>query len=140
MTVKKAKAKRQGKAKPLTVKKGKIFKDTLKVKLTTKEKADYASELAKDSIELRETEEKKKEVMSDFGAQAKKLESNISVLSRKVNTGEEWRGVEVQWICYFKTGKKKKVRLDTGEIIRVEDVTTEDRQGQLALNRQGKEE
>lgn len=118
--------------------KSKIFKDTLKVILTKEETAAYSEQLAKDSIDLRENEEHKKEVAANFTADSKKLETSISSLSRKVSSGEEWRPVDCQWLFNFKTGKKRKVRLDTGEELRgeelrVEDITNEDRQTKLKL-------
>lgn len=114
--------------------KGDVFEKHLSCDLTEEELSKCSKELARDSIELRETEESKKEVVSDFAAKTKGLESGISRNSRKVSTGMEWRNVDCQWLFDFSAGYKRLIRTDTGEELEaLVKVSDNDRQAMLPL-------
>ena len=118
----------------MTAVKGDMFDKHLECDLTSKERAGYATDLARDTIDHRETKEKAKDVAKDFASSIQSLESSLSRNSRKVSTGKEMRDVECQWIFNFTEGTKHLVRLDTGEILNsMVKVTDNDRQKMLPL-------
>jgi len=96
--------------------------------LTDKELIAKSRELAKANEDLADVEAKKKDVMADFTAQQKKHEANISVLSRIVSGGKEYRNVKCEWTFDYISGIKTLMRLDTHDIIKREEITQKERQ------------
>lgn len=108
--------------------KRRLTKEHLSVKLTDDELLEAGKEVAKDNQDLSALSDKKADVAADFKSQEKKLEANIAILSRMISTGEEYRHVNCEWFYDLKKDKKTLKRLDTNEIIRVDDITSQDRQ------------
>lgn len=105
-----------------------LTKEHLSVELTEGELLEAGKEIAKDTQDLSALSDKKADVVADFKAQEKKLEANIAILSRMLSTGEEYRHVNCEWFYDLKKDTKTLKRLDTNEIVRVEDITPNDRQ------------
>lgn len=96
--------------------------------LTDKELIEKSRELAKANEDIADVEAKKKDVVADFTAQQKKHEANISILSRIVSTGKEYRNVKCELEKDYKNGLKRLIRLDTFEVIKSEELQQKDRQ------------
>ncbi len=105
----------------------------LPVKLKQDEVMDYGRDLAKASQDLRETQERKKDVTSDFKAQEAKCEAEISQLSRKISTGEEYRDIECTWAYDWEGGTKTLSRDDTGEVVQRVAISEYERQQRLDI-------
>jgi hypothetical protein len=108
--------------------KRRLTKEHLSVALTEGELLEAGREVAKDTQDLAALGDKKADVAADFKAQEKKLDANIAILSRMISTGEEYRHVNCEWFYDLKKDTKTLKRLDTNEIIRKEDITSNDRQ------------
>lgn len=101
---------------------------SLPVMLTDSEVLRFSSALAKESLDLAETDAEKKEVAADFKAKATRHEATIGELSRKISTRREYRDVECIWEFYWDEGKKILCRTDTGEEIDSRPITEYERQ------------
>lgn len=101
----------------------------LAVVLTQEELIDRSRKLAKANQDNSELEAQKKDVVADFNAQAKKIESILGMLSRIVSTGKEYRDVKCVWTFNYTQGFKELKRLDTNEIVRHQELTQTERQG-----------
>lgn len=111
----------------------------LEVKLTEEETLKYSRELAKVNQDLASEEEKKKEIMSDIANKINSFKTNITVLSRKISNGYEYRTVDVDVLFDYKKGMKYFVRRDTKETINEQVMTDEDRQQELDFKKAEKE-
>jgi hypothetical protein len=109
----------------------KIEVKSLQVVLTNDEIRDKAKDLARAQIDIEEQEKRLKDVQADFKAKIATLEASISILSRAISNGYEYRDIECEWSFDWKKGEKKLSRLDTNEVLRTEKVTQEDRQMKL---------
>ncbi len=103
----------------------------LPVRLTNEELLEISKELAKDSQDVQELDNKKKEVNADFTAQMNRMKSCIEIASRKISTGEEYRDIKCSVEINVKEMKKTIIRTDTGKTIKEEKLTTEDLQLEL---------
>lgn len=104
----------------------------LQCKFTEVEITQFGRDLAHQTIELTALESDKKRVVSDFAAKISSKESDISVLTNKIQSGYEYRMVPV--IEHFdqpKPGRKQIVREDTGEVVGTEPMTQADLQTEL---------
>lgn len=116
--------------------KTKVRKETrhLRCNLTQDEFNEKAKQLAESNHNLRQLEEEKKLVTSDFGAKIAGAEAQISVLSNTVQSRYEYRMVPCEIFMHDpKNGKKRSVRTDIGETVGIEDMTAEELQEELAL-------
>ncbi|HDY67909.1 MAG TPA: hypothetical protein ENH85_08980 [Candidatus Scalindua sp.] len=108
--------------------KRRLTKEYLAVKLTKEELLEAGREVAKDLQGLSAIGNKKAKAAAEFKSEEKKLEEKIAVLSNKISTNEEDRYVNCEWNYDLKKDTKTLKRLDTDEIVRVEDITSSDRQ------------
>jgi hypothetical protein len=65
------------------------------------------------------------------------LEAEISVNSRKISTGEEYRIVPCEWEKDFTTGIKKMRRLDTLDVVKEKNIDQSERQIYLLAKEDG---
>lgn len=93
---------------------------------------DLAKELAYETRTLEETEDQKKSVVSDFTNTITGVKAKISGLANKVNNGYEFRNIDCE-ISFNnpEAGQKTIIRIDTGEIVKIEDMTQSERQENL---------
>jgi hypothetical protein len=104
------------------------FKENLKTRLSEGELKQYAKDMSEKYIEHGQLEADKKGVVAEYKAKTDTLEGQLSLLSQKVSTQQEWRDVECHWEYNWKTDKKRLVREDFGEVVREDKITTNDRQ------------
>ena len=95
----------------------------------TEVKLKQASKTLADSIQRRSAVENRVE---SYKAQAKAevagLDASIALNAALLNNEKEFRMVPCETTYDFKAGKKTTVRLDTAEIVKVDDITDEERQ------------
>lgn len=116
------------------------FKENLKTKLSESELKEYAKTLSEKYLEHGQLEADKKGVVAEYKAKTDTLEGQLGLLSQKVSTQQEWRDVECHWDYDWKTEKKRLVREDTGEIVREDKITQQDRQKLFPLETKKGEE
>jgi hypothetical protein len=103
----------------------------LAVILTQEELLDRSRKLAKANEDGVEIENKKKDVVSDFAAQIKKIEAVTGALARIVSTGREYRDVKCLWTFNYTQGYKELRRLDTDEVVKHQELSQQERQGSV---------
>jgi len=103
----------------------------LPVQLTQEELMEKAKELAKLQQDKASAEEQAKSAAATFKDRIASAQSSISMLSRDICNGYEYREVKCQYEFDWSAGKKRLVRTDTGETIKTEPITQNDRQGDL---------
>lgn len=103
-------------------------KRSLPVALTQEELLEKSQELAKDQLDIKDTEARAKDVAADFKAIIAKLDATIGILSRAITNGYEYREVECEWQYNYKTGIKTLTRLDTGKTVKEEIISDHERQ------------
>lgn len=113
----------------------KEYSQQLRVDLTDHELTDRAKNLANEQNKLDQEKTDKKRSSAEFGSRIKAIESNLTKLAYTVSTGYELR--EVRCGMFFDTpekGKKSLIRLDTKEVVSVEEMSTIDRQLALPIS------
>ncbi len=116
------------------------FKENLKTQLTEAELKEYAKTLSEKYLEHGQLEADKKGVVAEYKAKTDILEGQLSLLSQKVSTQHEWRDVECHWAYNWKSDRKCLIREDTGEIVREDKITQQDRQKLLPIETKKKDE
>lgn len=105
------------------------FTQMLKCDLTDTEIADTARDLARANAQKTSIETAKKEVDSQLKADIAAQDSIIGRLSALINTGHEYRNIDCRVeLDTPESGRKRVVRLDTGEIVSEKPMTDADRQ------------
>lgn len=100
----------------------------LEVRLTEKE-LKTASKLMADAFQKKGQLEAEVETFkADIKAKVKELDEHIVCAAALVNTEKEYRIVECEESFDFEKGLKTTVRLDTGEVVKTDKVTNEERQ------------
>ena len=113
----------------------KKFTQYLKCEFSATEIADKAKELATANRKRGSIEQQKKEIDADLKGKVEAQNSIIGRLSEQIMTGSEYRDVDCTIVMdYPAIGQKTIIRKDTGEEIKVELMTDEDKQ--LALDLQ----
>lgn len=106
----------------------------LRYDYTDAEIAEAARDLASANRKRASLEQRKKEVDSAIKAEIEAENTSIGRLSNLIATGFEYRDIEVRVeLDTPEEGKKRIVRLDTGEEVAVKRMTDEDRQMVLDL-------
>ena len=103
----------------------------LPVELTDEEIMGKAKELAKLQQDKQAQEEQAKSAAATFKDRIASAVARISILSRDISNGYEYRDVDCQWRYDWKAGKKELTRLDTMSTVRTEEITAAERQGHL---------
>lgn len=106
----------------------------VKVVFTDAEVADFARGLAQANRKRSSIEQQKKEVDTQLKAEIEAENTNIKRLSDHISNGHEYRNVECRVdLDTPEDGKRSIVRLDTGEVVKVQPMTDMDRQMRLEL-------
>jgi hypothetical protein len=101
-----------------------IVKEFLKYVFSGEEMHDFATELARKTSEMSETEEAKKAAVTQFGDRIASLRADTSSLARKFNSGYEYRNIECKVLYHEPSPAQKTImRLDTGEVVKVQAMT-----------------
>lgn len=101
---------------------------SLSVKLTQEEMLVYSKELAKHTQDLRDKENRKKEVAKMMDAEISGHKAHIDALSLKIANGYEYREISCTWEFDSEKNIKTLFRDDTGEIVKSEKLTSQDLQ------------
>jgi hypothetical protein len=110
------------------------FTEYCKYTFTDAEITDAAKELARAAQQRASLEQRKKEVDSQLKADIEAQNSIVGRLSSYINTGYEYRDIECRVeLDTPEVGKKRIVRLDTEEEVKVVPMTDMDRQMRLEL-------
>lgn len=110
------------------------YTEYLKCDFSDAEIADRAKELATANRRRTSIEQQKKEIDSDLKSQIEAENSKIQRLSEQIGMGYEYRNVECSVeIDTPSIDRKRIVRLDTGEEVKVVSMTAEDKQASLDL-------
>lgn len=98
-----------------------IVKEFLKYTFNEEEMREFATDLARKTAEITEAEESKKAAVAQFGDRIASLRADTSSLARKFNSGYEHRNIECR-ITYHdpSPAQKTTMRLDTGEVVKVQ--------------------
>ena len=103
----------------------------LAVILTQEELIDLSRKLAKANEDGVEIENRKKDVVADFAARIKKIEAITGALARIVSSGKEYRDVKCLWTFNYTQGYKELKRLDTGDVVKHQELSQVERQGSV---------
>ena len=105
-----------------------IQTELLPVTLSESEKADFAKRAAVAAEEILTLRTEAKEVAKDFKKRIDEKEENLKEWSRCVSTGVEYREIEVIDKKSLSDRRVTRIRRDTGEIIRVRAMTSDEEQ------------
>ena len=104
----------------------------LKYSFSEAEIKELAKKLAYETRTLEELEDQKKSVVSDFSNKITRVKASLSGLANNINNGYDFRNIDCEVLLNSpEAGQKSIVRLDTGEIVRVEDMTQNEKQEKL---------
>lgn len=108
----------------------------LRVNLTKEELLAAGKDQADKFIQIAALEEDKKRVTDDFKAKTSALEAEVQVLSNRISSGYDHRNVEcVVYLAHPKPTQKTIIRLDTQEVVGIEDMTKAELQRELDLEK-----
>ena len=110
---------------------------SLHCEFTDQELAEKAQELSQATIELREAEEEKAAVSKTYSENIKEIRGRMGGLARAYKARGETRLVE----CVVRMNEpeplqKTTIRMDTGEVVKAEPMTEEERQEKLFEEKQ----
>lgn len=115
-------------------------KRQLRTELSDAELLQAGKDLAEKTSSLRVLEEDAKRSASDFKARITAAQSEISVISNRVNTGYEYRVVScTERLDTPRIGKKRITRDDTKELVAIEEMTASEMQRELPIEQPPKE-
>ena len=107
-------------------------------KLTDAELKNY-SELMADAVRKHSRADANlKSVTKAIKSELQTLEGQIDLYAEKINSKAEYRDVECRIEWDFKSGEKRYVRADTGEVVKTEMITEIEKQEELAVQDRGK--
>lgn len=106
----------------------------LKYQFCSEETAENAKLLARKNQQIVELELKKKQLASDIKAEAEALAADVAKLARWVNDEYDFRMVDCEVMLDSPTaGQKTAYRIDTGEVVKTEKMTTDELQQVLSF-------
>lgn len=107
----------------------------LKYQFSEDELKDASKKLAYENQNFDELEDAKKALTSEFTSKINSSRASISKLSSNINNGYEYRYIECEITMDApETGQKTITRTDTGEIVRIEEMSDREMQGELPLD------
>ena len=106
----------------------------LKYQFSEDETRDNAKKLARKNQELAELELKKKQLAADIKSEIDSANADAARLARWVNDEYDFRMVECEVILNSPiVGQKTTCRLDTGEIVKTDRMSSEEMQQNLPI-------
>jgi len=98
------------------------------------EMRELGQQLARENQAVYDHRKRKKELDAELSASIEAASGRVEALTIKINNGYEMRELEVLHVFDApRSGMKHVIRLDTGEIIREEAMTIEERQRNLGF-------
>ncbi len=114
-----------------------ITKEYLKHTFTDEESLGLSRRMAQEIQKLNQAQATKKEVVSDLAAQIAKHNSEIGRLSDLINNGYEYQYIDCDVLMNEpEQGKKTIRRRDNGEIVKVVEMETFERQESLPFDQE----
>lgn len=105
---------------------------TIEVEITEAQMAVLGKDIAHLSNEVSQLEVEKKAAADDFKSQISDKKKSLADLIHRVNRGVDRRDIEVDILINTpEKGQKSFIDVKTGEVVKVEDMTDQDRQGSL---------
>lgn len=105
---------------------------TIEVEITEAQMAVLGKDIAHLSNEVSQLEVEKKAAADDFKSQISDKKKSLADLIHRVNRGVDRRDIEVDILINTpEKGQKSFIDVKTGEVVAVEDMTDQDRQGSL---------
>ena len=108
----------------------------LSVTLTDEEIRARGKQIAREIEEMHSAESERKELNAELGKKIQAHSRVIDQLSRVIDTGIEYRDVDVDIVYDFAQQEIRKVRIDTGEIFVFRRMTDEESQMQMEFEEQ----
>lgn len=105
--------------------------EKLRVQLTDEERIAKGQQLARINFRLAELKEQKSAAARSFGNQIKALELEGGQVAYDADTGTEERPVEMRKAPHWKDFMMEFFRMDTGELVRREPMSPQERQMKL---------
>ena len=100
--------------------------------LTDDESNTKGKSLAMMHTKLEVLEQQKKSFNDEIKSKVASVEAEIAILSQQIGSGIEHRDVPCHWrFDSPQPGDKTLIREDTGEIVRVEEMTDDDKQAEM---------
>jgi len=104
----------------------------LRYNFSESEIKEFSKKLAYENKQLEELEEAKKTVAAEFSSKIQSAKSQISKLATNINNGYDYREIKCEILFDVpETGYKTIKRLDTNEVVRVEEMTPQELQRDL---------
>ena len=91
-------------------------------------------ELAKLNQDKAQSIEHKKDVASQFTATEKRLDAEISNVSRIVANNQEYKDIDCEWLYDWEAKEKTLIRKDTSEVVLHSAIELHERQEELGLD------
>jgi hypothetical protein len=104
----------------------------LPCRLTEGEVKEAGKTLAESLRRLDEAEERKKAFHSGIKSEILKIMGDVEESRSKVSTETAYRNIQCEVLFFFKRGEKEFHRTDTGELVKTEKITDEERQLKVA--------
>lgn len=108
-------------------------REWLPCKLSQAELMQFSKDLANSYERRNEIESNLETFKSQIKAQLAEVDGNIQKFSGLVSCEVEYRMIDCEILYDFKSGKRTLTRKDTGEVIRTDDITGEERQMELKV-------
>jgi hypothetical protein len=105
--------------------------EQLPCKLTDKELMEISRQLATAHQKQQEIADRKKSFDAQCNADTKRLAAEIEQNSLKISTGNEFRSIACVWEYDWDNRKKKLIRLDKEEVVRVVDIEAHELQADM---------
>jgi len=110
----------------------KTTNEYLKYQFTEQELKEISKKLAYENKNFDELEDAKKSVVSEFSSKLNSSRAAITKLSNNINNGYEYRDIECHILLNNPIdGQKTIVRTDSGEIVRIEEMSPAEMQEEL---------
>lgn len=104
----------------------------LPCKLTEEDLKQRGKQLASSHTSLEVLAQRKKEFNDQIKSQSAGIAAQVALLSQEIQTGIEHKDVVCYWIFDDpQPGDKTLIREDTGEIVRIEEMTEDDLQAEM---------
>lgn len=105
----------------------------LECHLTDAEKLAAGKELGDALEDMRRIEERLASFKAQVKAEASQKQAEIGILSQMLNTGRQYRSVDCEIRYDWAASSKTWIRLDTGEIVKVQGISDHERQQQFEV-------
>ncbi len=106
----------------------------LRVNLTDEEKLAAGNDMGRESVQLQQAKEKKKETTSQLTAEVDRHQAEVSRLGQLLANGYEYRDVQCLKVIDHVSDRVTITREDTGEIVEDRKRRPDEMQAEMALD------